>query len=197
MNREGLFVEITISHPSGGDWFVEVFIRAPTNGEFRHMALRLGDLLVQYGVLSSEQRDSVVAEQQSNPRPFGLLAEELFGVDPTVIEHAWAEQFAMISPRLDPCTIEFDTELHSVITSRQAWQFGFIPVERLVDGIVCVTSIECLARALRFVGWRVDEPCSFVICDHHALEVGLSMIYPMDGVDSEMMNRFLSRPPAA
>ncbi|MBO6512730.1 MAG: hypothetical protein JJ974_02045 [Phycisphaerales bacterium] len=161
------------------------------------MALRLGDLLVQYGVLTPEQCELVVQEQQSNQRPFGMLAEELFGVDPTVIEHAWAEQFAMISPRMDPCTIEYNDELHSVITSRQAWQFGFIPVEKLGEGIVCVTSIECLARALRFVGWRVEEPCSFVICDHHALEVGLSMIYPMEGVDSAMMNRFLSRPPAA
>ncbi|MFK7759804.1 MAG: hypothetical protein AB8C13_07655 [Phycisphaerales bacterium] len=161
------------------------------------MALRLGDLLVQYGVLTQEQCEEVALEQRSNPRPFGMLAEEMFGVDPGIIEHAWAVQFAQISPRIDPCTIEFNDDLHSVITARQAWQFGFIPVERLNDGLVCVTSIECLARALRFVGWRVDEPCSFVICDHHALEVGLSMIYPMEGVDSAMMNRFLSRPPAA
>ena len=161
------------------------------------MALRLGDLLVQYGVLTSDQCDLVFKEQQTNPRPFGLLAEELFGVDPTVIEHAWAAQFAMISPRVDPCTIEPKDELRSVITGRQAWQFGFIPIERHADGIVCVTSIECLARALRFVGWRVQEPCSFVICDQSALEAGLSMHYPIEGVDSEMMNRFLSRPPAA
>ena len=161
------------------------------------MALKLGDLLVQYEVLTPEQRDLVLKEQETNPRPFGMLAEELFGVDPGIIEHAWAVQFAQISPRIDPCAIEYDEELHSVITGRQAWQFGFIPVERLQDGIVCVTSIECLARALRFVGWRVEEPCSFVICDHHALEVGLSMVYPMEGVDSSMMSRFLSRPPAA
>lgn len=88
------------------------------------MVLRLGDLLVEYGVLTPDQRDHVVQEQQTNPRPFGMLAEELFGVDPGVIEHAWAVQFAMISPRIDPCTIEHDPDLHSVITSRQAWQFG-------------------------------------------------------------------------
>ncbi|MBL4808689.1 MAG: hypothetical protein JKY43_01355 [Phycisphaerales bacterium] len=161
------------------------------------MALRLGDLLVQYGVLTPDQCELVVKEQQTNPRPFGMLAEELFGVDPGVIEHAWAAQFAMISPRLDPCTIELDEELQSVITNRQAWQFGFIPVERLHDGIVCVTSVECLARALRFVGWRLDEPCSFVICEHHLLEVGLSMHYPMEGADSGMMDRLISRSPAA
>ncbi len=161
------------------------------------MALRLGDLLVQYGVLTPDQCDQVVKEQESNPRPFGLLAEEMFGIDPGVIEHAWAVQFAMISPRINPCSIEIDEDIRSVITSRQAWQFGFIPVERHQDGIVCATSIECLARALRFVGWRVEEPCSFVICDHQSLETGLSIHYPMDGVDSEMMNRFLSRPPAA
>lgn len=161
------------------------------------MALRLGDLLVQYGVLTTDQCDLVVQEQKTNPRPFGMLAEELFGIDPGIIEHAWAVQFAMISPRVDPCAIEPNQSLKSVITSRQAWQFGFIPIERHEDGVVCVTSIECLARALRFVGWRVEEPCSFVICDHHALEVGLTMHYPMEGVDSAMMDRFLSRPPAA
>lgn len=161
------------------------------------MALRLGDLLVQYGALTQEQCELVHQEQQTNPRPFGILAEELFGIDPGVVEHAWAVQFAMISPRVDPCTLEIDDEIRSTITGRQAWQFGFIPIDRLHDGLVCVTSIECLARALRFVGWRLEEPCSFVICDQHALEVGLSMHFPMDGVDSAMMNRFLSRPPAA
>lgn len=161
------------------------------------MVLRLGDLLIQQGVLTPEQCDQIADEQQTNPRPFGLLAEELFGVDPGVIEHAWAVQFAMISPRINPCEIAHDESVHSVITDRQAWQFGFIPVERVAEGLICATSIECLARALRFVGWRIEEPCSFVICDHSALEMGLSNIYPMDGVDSAMMNRFLSRPPAA
>jgi len=161
------------------------------------MALKLGDLLVQYGVLTPDQCELVLTEQQTNRRPFGVLAEELFGVDPAVIEHAWAEQFAMISPRVDPCSVEPDCQIQSVISNRQAWQFGFIPIERHEDGLVCVTSIECLARALRFVGWRVDEPCSFVICEQSALETGLTMHYPMDGVDSEMMNRFLSRSPAA
>ncbi len=161
------------------------------------MALRLGDLLVQFNVLTAQQCEEVGQAQKTDPRPFGMLAEEMFGVDPGVVEHAWAVQFAQISPRLDPRSVDQCQGLESVITNRQAWQFGFIPIQRLNDGIVCVTSVECLARAMRFAGWRVEDPCSFVICEQESLEEGLSIHYPMEGVDAAMMNRFLSRPPAA
>ena len=54
------------------------------------MAMRLGDLMVEHGVLSSTQRDEIVAHQQVSGRPFGLLAEEMYGVDPRAVERAWA-----------------------------------------------------------------------------------------------------------
>ena len=48
--------------------------------------LKLGDLLVQQGVLTVAQRDQVLEAQRLRRRPFGVLAEDLFGVSPA----AWS-----------------------------------------------------------------------------------------------------------
>ena len=44
------------------------------------MTLRLGDLLVNRGAMTGQQRDAVLEYQRLTGRPFGELAERLFGV---------------------------------------------------------------------------------------------------------------------
>lgn len=63
--------------------------------------LRLGDLLVQHGVLTREQVEDILVEQQAVGRPFGELAGCLFGVPPQAVERAWAEQYAMLTGEYD------------------------------------------------------------------------------------------------
>ena len=46
------------------------------------MPIRFGDLLVESGVLRPEQRDEILEEQRLVHRPFGELAERMFGIDP-------------------------------------------------------------------------------------------------------------------
>ena len=161
------------------------------------MSIRLGELLVSHGKLSIAQRDEILDIQKEFHRPFGVIAEERFGVSPGDIEQVWAEQYAMIATRVDPLAYEVSEQTLKLITKRQAWQFGLIPILEHGSEIEFVTSVECLGRALRFVGWRMSETCSFGICDLHTLKLGLAMHYPFESMDSGLMDQIIRQNPAA
>ena len=161
------------------------------------MSIRLGELLVERGALSVEQRDEILKLQEKLIRPFGVIAEERFGVLPSDIDQAWAEQYGMIASRVDPLGCDVDDGVLGLISKRQAWQFGLIPISDDGDEICFVTSVECLSRALRFVGWRMPGACSFGICDLHTLKLGLAMHYPFESLDSGMIDHILKHNPAA
>jgi len=159
--------------------------------------LRLGELLVDMGAMRPEQRDTVLERQRDSARPFGVLAEELFGVDPGVVEDAWAQQYTVIAPRLDPRRIEPDPDLLALVTRRQAWQFGLVPVWADDRAMVGVTSAPFLARAMRFVGWRLEHDVSFALCTPEQLVEGLERHYPIDGFGSGMLDRLIGDADAA
>jgi hypothetical protein len=52
-----------------------------------------------------------------------VLAEELFGICPSAVERAWAEQYASYATSMDPRSVEPGEEALKLITKRQAWQF--------------------------------------------------------------------------
>lgn len=155
--------------------------------------VRLGDLLVERGALTSQQRDEILDVQLDRARPFGVLAEELFGVQPSVVEQAWAEQHAMIATRLDPRAVEIDPDVIDMIERRQAWQFGIIPVRKLGPTLECVTAPDYLARAMRFAGWRVPMDCSFSICDRSKLATALGIHYPIEGMDAAFVEQVMGQ----
>ena len=151
------------------------------------MAMRLGDLLVNHGVLTIEQRDLVVAQQRVSGRPFGLLAEEMHGVDPRAVERAWAEQYAGMAERESVADANPSRDVLAVIEARQAWQFGVVPLRMDTEGLVLVTTKERLARALRFAGWRVPFECRFALTCEDDLVLGLERLYPMAGLNADSM----------
>jgi len=147
------------------------------------MALRLGEILVQRGVLTREQRDELLERQSITGRPLGVLAETIHGVCPSDIEQAWAEQFAALADHVDPVRAAVPPEVRKLIDRRQAWQFKVLPLDRRGGELVVCTSRRHLARALRFAGWRLGESCTFVIADPDRLGHALMRFYPMDGMD--------------
>jgi len=161
------------------------------------MSIRLGELLVEQGAITVSQRDEILTIQSKTPRPFGVIAEERFGVSPSTIEQAWASQYAMIATRVDPLAFEIKEPLRSLVTKRQAWQFGLIPMQEVEGEIEFVTAMECLSRALRFVGWRIPQLCTFRICDLHTLKLGLAMHYPFESLDGGLMDQMIKKNPAA
>ena len=106
------------------------------------MSIKLGELLVEQGAMTAQERDEVLEIQRRSPRPFGVIAEEHFGVSPAIIEQAWASQYAMIAPRVDPLAVEINEQTLAMLTNRQAWQFGLIPILEHDGEIEFVTSME-------------------------------------------------------
>jgi len=161
------------------------------------MTIRLGELLVVQGAITGTQRDEILKMQETSQRPFGVIAEEYCGVSPEIIEQAWATQYATIAKRINPVAAEIEDQIRDLISKRQAWQFGLIPIRQEGDEIEFVTSMECLIRALRFVGWRIQSPCSFGICDLKMLKMGLDEHYPIEHMDSGMIDQMIKGRPAA
>ena len=146
------------------------------------MGHRLGDILVQQGVLTSAQVAQIAKRQRSTHRPFGALAEEVFGVDPSLVEEAWATQYTLSAEWIDPKTQAFCDSVRTIITNRQAWQFRVLPVR--YDGLelMIATSPAELRRAVRFVSRCLVHPCYLVLCEDDALGQALAERYPMAGL---------------
>jgi hypothetical protein len=151
------------------------------------MTIRLGDLLVKRGVIDASQRDSILDYQRLTGRPFGELAEKIYGVRESVIESAWAEQYASMSRMVDPRGEVIDPEVLPLIDRRQAWQFRMLPLR--FDGpelMVCTTE-KHLVRALKFSGWKIRAQCYFVLAEAQALGEALTRYYPMAGMSPDVV----------
>jgi len=148
------------------------------------MTMRLGEALIEQGLLDADQVEAVLEEQRTRNRPFGLLAEEMFGLSPICVEDAWAAQYASIAELVDPLRELIDPDALAVVDRRQAWQFRILPL-RIEDGELRVATIQAhLTRAMRFTLRHVGQPCYFVLTTPDGLAAGLSTHFPMDGVDA-------------
>lgn len=148
------------------------------------MYLRIGDVLVKQGLLTAAQRDAVLEEQRLTGRPFGLLAERLYGLSPASVEAAWAEQYCSIAETIDPRNAEVDPYALRMVNRRQAWQFRVLPIRFDGDELVVCTAGELLPRAARFVSWRVGHPCYLVVATAADLDEALARFYPLSGAES-------------
>ncbi|MEL6328477.1 MAG: hypothetical protein AAFR38_02350 [Planctomycetota bacterium] len=151
------------------------------------MPLRIGELLVKRGVITEAQRDEILAAQRRRARPFGVLAEEMFGVRPEAVEEAWVEQYAGMAERISAPEIEPERRALLEVDRRQAWQFGLIPLSFDGDDLVVLSSDAMLVRALRFAAWRIPAACRFVLTDEETLREAVSVYYPMAGFDGNFM----------
>ncbi|MEM9166015.1 MAG: hypothetical protein AAGB48_03215 [Planctomycetota bacterium] len=151
------------------------------------MPVRIGDLLVQAGVLTELMRDEILEEQRILGRPFGQLAERMFGIDPDVIEQAWAEQYESLAGVVDLSTFTIDSQAVEAVTSRQAWQFKLLPIAfRHGELMICTPRVN-LPRALRFAATQLAEACFFVVADVDQLADQLQRHHPMPGLGPETL----------
>jgi hypothetical protein len=72
--------------------------------------VQIGQLLVEQGALSEAQVQHILAVQKMSHRPFGDLAERLYGINPKAIEDAWVEQYIRIAGVVDLEEQEVETE---------------------------------------------------------------------------------------
>ena len=150
--------------------------------------VRLGQLLVESGVLTEPQVRRVLSKQEETGKPFGLLAEQLCGVDPERIEEAWALQYARLTRTVDPAVEVFDEQSASLVTRRQAWQFRILPLRVEGRELIVVTTQRHLRRALRFATNVIGVPIFFVMADPLALGRALCERYALPGMTPESVN---------
>ncbi|MEM9065540.1 MAG: hypothetical protein AAGB51_08640 [Planctomycetota bacterium] len=143
---------------------------------------RIGDYLVEQSLLTASERDEVLRLQEAHPRPFGVIAEERFGVKPADVERAWATQLADLAPRVDLSSVEFELGAVESIERRQAWQFRVVPFAYSENMLQMCTTRAHLPRALRFAMWRIDGPCELAVADQDELADALMRWFPLEGM---------------
>jgi hypothetical protein len=124
--------------------------------------IRIGQLLVEQGVLSDVQVEHILKVQKESGRPFGDLAERLFGISPKAIEDAWVEQYVRTAGVVDLDEIEVEKDCLRLLNRRQAWQFHLLPTNRDLGELNVATTPQNLVRAVNFAIWILD--CGFWTC---------------------------------
>jgi hypothetical protein len=141
--------------------------------------LQIGELLVRQGALTGDQVAHILAVQKSNHRPFGDLAERLFGVKASVVEDAWVQQYLRIAGVVDLEEQLIDVKCLRLLNQRQAWQFHTLPMNHDDGNLNVATDAEHLVRAVNFATRRMDESVYFVIARREQLREFLMEHYPV------------------
>jgi hypothetical protein len=141
--------------------------------------IRIGELLVEHGVLTEEQVQLILEEQRRCSRPFGDLAERMFGVAPKAIEDAWVAQYLDIVGVTDLETVRVDVQCLRVLSRRQAWQFHVLPLNRDGGELSLATDETNLVRALNFATHSVDEVVLMHVAERDQLREFLMKHFPV------------------
>ncbi|NOG55762.1 MAG: hypothetical protein HND57_15785 [Planctomycetes bacterium] len=157
------------------------------------MPLRLGELLIRQGILVEPQVRAILEEQQRTGRPFGQLAEQMYGIDARDVEHAWAVQYAQLCERVNLESESIDPDVLALVSRRQAWQFMVFPLRRDGSEIVIATTPNDLPRAARFIAWHLGEPVYFVLTTQKRLVKALRRHCSLPGADFIMGERHKRR----
>lgn len=146
---------------------------------------RLGELLVAQGLLRECEVEAVLARQRDCSRPFGPLCEEMFGVDPSLVEGAWVDQYRALSASFDADFARAVPAALALVSARQAWQFRVVPLRLEGETLVLATTPSHLPRAVRFASSVLGVHALFVVVDANELADALHVHYPIDGLTVE------------
>ena len=141
--------------------------------------IQIGQLLVEQGVLTSKQVGEILKLQKKSHRPFGDLAERVFGVDPKAVEDAWVQQYVRMAGVVDLDNVRIETDCLRMLNRRQAWQFQLLPLHREDDNIHMVTSSDKLVKAINFAARKLEDPIYFLIAERQQLRDFLMKHYPV------------------
>lgn len=152
--------------------------------------IRIGEVLIEQGVLNEQQVFEILEAQRHQHLPFGVLAERMFEVSIQSIEQAWIEQYHRFTGTIDLEDVRIDRQALSVINRRQAWQFEMMPLAYQDTGeLLMAASRRRLARAVTFVADRLEPVVFFRIAESTQLRDFLSRYYPMPEVSEELIKR--------
>jgi hypothetical protein len=150
--------------------------------------IRIGEILVEQGVLNDQQVFEIVQAQKKLHLPFGVLAERMFEVTLESIENAWIEQYHRFTGTIDLAEQKFDDRALRMINRRQAWQFECMPVNFEPGGeLLMAASRRRLARAVTFATNRLDKVVYFRVAESEQIQEFLKKHYPMPEISDELL----------
>jgi len=141
--------------------------------------IQIGQLLIEQGVLTAQQVEHILKVQKISHRPFGDLAERLFGISPQAVEDAWVQQYMRMVGTVDLDNVRFDEQCLRLLNRRQAWQFHMLPMNRTDDHLNIATDAASLVRAVNFSAKKLDEPVFFQLAEREQLRAFLMKHYPV------------------
>lgn len=150
--------------------------------------VRIGQILIEQGVLNAGQVDAILCAQQRTGRPFGVICEQLFDVPPAAVECAWSEQYARLTRPIDPENETFDPQATALVDRRQAWQFCVLPIRFDGEELMIATTRQHLLRALKFACNVLEMPAYIVIAQPEKLGRALASYYPLPGMTAAMID---------
>lgn len=153
--------------------------------------LRIGQVLIEQGILNDQQVFEILEQQRSQGIPFGVLAQRMFDVTVGSIEHAWADQYHRMTGTIDLSQQAVDDRVLGLVSRRQAWQFEMMPLHVMPDGgeLVVAATGRRLARAVTFAANRLEPIVYFRVAEPDQLRHYLQKYYPMPEVTQDMMDR--------
>jgi len=150
--------------------------------------IRIGEILVEQGVLTEQQVFEIVQAQKKLHLPFGVLAERMFEVTLESIENAWIEQYHRFTGTIDLAKQTFDDRALRMINRRQAWQFECMPINFEPGGeLLMAASRRRLARAVTFATNRLDKVVYFRVAESEQIQQFLKEHYPMPEISDELL----------
>lgn len=151
--------------------------------------IRIGQLLVEQGVLSDIQVQHILKVQKQCGRPFGDLAERLYSISPKAIEDAWVEQYIRTAGVVNLDEIAVETDCLRLLNRRQAWQFHVLPTKRSEGELNVATTPQNLVRAVNFATRSFDEPVYFMLAERQQLREFLMKHYPVPEFLAQMAEK--------
>jgi hypothetical protein len=143
-----------------------------------HGGIQIGQLLIEQGVLTQTQVQHILKVQKMSHRPFGDLAERLYGISPKAVEDAWVEQYLRTVGVVDLDDLKIDTDCLRLLNRRQAWQFQLLPIHRDPE-LNLATTADSLVRSVNFSSRSLDEPVHILIAERAQLRDFLMKHYPV------------------
>ncbi|MFW5681890.1 MAG: hypothetical protein ACOC1G_02695 [Phycisphaeraceae bacterium] len=143
----------------------------------------IGQILVDRGVMRVEHVSAVLEKQRSDPRPFGRLAETMYGISVEEIAAALAVQMRHATSWVNLAHQSLDPRVLMLLSPAESWDNLVLPLRREDRQLVCATGAETLPEALTVLQRRIHEPFRLVFAEMHQLEQFIAERYDYEGFD--------------
>lgn len=143
----------------------------------------IGHILVEQGVLTTNQVARALEVQAEREAPLGRIAEQLFDIERSAVIEALAEQIVMRAPQASLATETFDAQCLRMISAKEAWDSLILPIRWEGGELLCATTVETLPGAIELLQQKLDCPFHFSIAEMRPLEEFIASLYAYEGVE--------------